>query len=481
MNVNEIKILKVARVKCDKSLLFFTRYFFKKLKNQKFITNWHHANLCDKFEDVADYKTLFLNINQPPRTSKTELAVNFVAQNLGRNPNGNYLYITASDDLRSEFSVKIRDIITSGEYQMMYGVRLKKDQNAKNLWRTEEGGGLKTATIFGQITGFGAGQMIDHNQDLEDFIRDFEGCIILDDINKIGDAESANANNTKAVKRIFDTILSRKNSADTPLINIQQRSGLEDATAALLMYYKDKPKVESIVLPIISPDGVPLWEWKFPIYEIESLKNNPLTAHMFQTQYMQNPMPLEGMAFPKSEIKTYKIIPTEIINENGVDKEVEQGWTFMVNDTADEGIDNFAGPIFQVIGDYIYLKDAIFDQENLTIQESQVQSKIKEHKVRKILIETNSAGAYFKRRLQELMPEVEMFGQYSKVNKMARILGMAGLIKLYLRVPEDPNSTTERFMNQVYKLLKTSTKEDDAPDSIALAFAHLEMHYGLFK
>lgn len=481
MTANEIKILKVARVKCDKSLLFFTRFFFKKLRNQKFIVNWHHKDLCNALERVADYVTIFLNINQPPRTSKTELAVNFIAQNLGKNPGGNYLYITSSDDLRGEVSVKIRDIITSPEYLFMYGVELKKDQNAKNLWRTKQGGGLKTATIFGQITGFGAGQMIEHDPDLENYIRDFEGCIVLDDINKIGDADDANANNAKANRRIFDTIFSRKNSHDTPIINIQQRSGLEDATANLLDFYEGKDKVENIVLPIIS-DGVPLWGWKFPIEDIESIKNSSKTAHMFETQYMQNPMPIEGLAFPKSEMKTYKTIPTEIIIEEGKEKEVEQGWTFIVNDTADEGADNFAGPIFKVIGDYVYLKDAIFDQENLTIQLSQMADKLKIHKpVAKVVIEINNAGAFFKRTLAEKHPDVEFFGQWSKGKKMSRILSYSGIIKLYFLFPENPSPVVERFMNQVFRLLKTSKKEDDAPDSLAIAAMHLEEHYNMFR
>jgi len=477
MNVNEQKRLTIARVKCDNSLMFFTRFFFKILRNQKFIINWHHNDLCKALERVSNYEIIFLNINQPPRTSKTELAVNFIAQGISKNPNGNYLYITSSDDLRSEVSVKIRDIITCSEYKSMYGVELKKDQNAKNLWRTIEGGGLKTATIFGQITGFGAGQMVEHDKELEDYIRNFEGCIILDDINKIGDADSRNANNEKANKRIFDTILSRKNTFDTPLINIQQRAGLEDATSCLLDFYDNKPKTKSIVLPIIS-DGVPMWKWKFPLSEIELIKNNPRTAHTFETQYMQNPQPLEGMAFARSEMKFYKSIPTEI-NEDG--KEIEQGWTFSVADTADEGSDRFAMPIFQVIGNYIYLKDSIFDQENLTVQESQVVEKDKQHHFAKLVVETNSFGAYFKRRIIELIPHLEVYGQNARANKMVRILSYAGIIKLYFLFPENPNPTTEKFMNQVFKLLKTSKKDDDAPDVLAAAAAHLERHYNLFR
>ena len=479
MTAEEIKILKVAKVKCDKSLLFFTRYFFKKLKNQKFILNWHHNEICRELEKVAKYETIFLNINIPPRSSKTELVVNFIAQNLGKNPKGNYLYITASDDLRSETSVKIRDIITSPEYKSMYGIELKVDQNAKNLWRTKQGGGLKTATISGQITGFGAGQMIDHDKDLEDYIRTFEGCIILDDINKIADSSSLNENNSKVNLRIFDTVFSRTNSDDTPIINIQQRAGIEDATYRLLKYYEGKEKVVNLVMPIIYPDGKLLWEWKFPLSKVEDFKNNPETSHMFETQFMQNPMPLQGLMYP-NKFQTYKEIPKEIINENGKDVTKIQGWCIGIIDSADKGDDHFAAPILQIIGDRMYLKDVIFNKIELISQEDVVKAKTKENNITKWVVETNHAGNYFANRLRLLMPDIEIFGQWSSTNKMSRIIASAGFLNRYLYVPDNPTGEMYLFLDQCYRLMKTSTKKDDAPDALSCGVAHLNKFYQIF-
>lgn len=478
-DIERIKRLKVARVKCDADLLFFTRFFFKVIKNQKFIINWHHDDICLELTKVANYETLFLNINIPPRHSKTELAINFIAQNLGKNPHGNYLYITASDDLRSETSVKIRDIITTREYQDMYGVRLKKDQNAKNLWRTEEGGGLKTATISGQITGFGAGQMIEHDPDLEEYLRDFEGCIVLDDINKIADAVSLSANNKKTNARIFDTVLSRKNSEDTPMINIQQRAGLEDATSVLLEFFEGKGKIKNLVLPIVYK-GRPLWPWKHSMGDIEAMKIHPLTKETFQSQYMQDPKVMEGVVFAESELKRFSEIPTEVEIIDGKEERVLQGWTLMCIDPADEGKDYFAGPVAQIIPPFVYVFDAIFDQDNLTLQEGAVVGKVKLHRVRKIVVETNAAGAYFQRRLRELNPGLEFYGKWNKANKMGRILAYSGLIMKYFKFPMKMTGALELFMEKVTRLLKTSTDEDDAPDSLSLMAEHLELHYQMF-
>jgi PBSX family phage terminase large subunit len=179
---------------------------------------------------------------------------------------------------------------------------------------------------------------------------------------------------------------------------------------------------------------------------------------------------LEGAVFPDRSIKRYKEFPENM-----------EYFTIAFVDSADEGTDNFAMPIARVYGDRIYITDAIFDQYNLTIQEGQVQSKVKEHHISVMVVETNSFGAYFIRRLRELLKGVEIFGQYQKANKMARILANSGLIKTYFYFPEKPNDTLQAFMNQVFSLLKDSKDRDDAPDSLAGLCAYVEKFHGLFK
>jgi predicted phage terminase large subunit-like protein len=307
----QIKMLKVARVKCDIDLLFFTRFFFKLLKGTKFIPNWHHTDISKALQDIGTYKYELLNINIPPRMSKTELAINFIARALGKNPTANFLYITASDELRSEVSVRIRDIITHPYFVAMYGVELKKDQNSKNLWKTTQGGGLKTATILGQITGFGAGQFTEINE-LVDYIREFEGCIVLDDINKINASDVLGAENDKVTSILFNTVLSRKNSDDTPIINIQQRAGIEDATAKLIQHYESTDsvhKVKNLVFPVLI-DGKSLWENKMPLSKIYELRDSPYTQRTFETQYMQNPVGKEGMYISR---EWFPIVPATIL------------------------------------------------------------------------------------------------------------------------------------------------------------------------
>lgn len=465
MNYSRAEILYL-RIECDKSLMFFTKLFFKELRGQRFGTNKHHEVICAAIDDVFNYKTRFLNINIPPRHSKTELALNAIALGLGKNPKGNYLYITASDELRSEVSVRIRDIVGSPLFKALYGVELRKDQQSKNVWRTNAGGGLKTATIFGQITGFGAGQMKSEiNSQIDDLFRDFEGGVFLDDIDKILDAESENANSKKTHNVIFNTILSRVNSMDTPFVNIQQRAGEEDSTYQLLEHFrlmKDQSKICNLVMPILNPDGTPLWPDKMDLEEIEFTRTSPKTAHVYETQYMQNPTSPNGRPFHKSKLLYYHKSELDLIL-------VKSEGCISYVDPKDEGNDYYCHTLGHIIGDTLYITDVIHNKFNTEITIPKSVEMIKRNKCQYTVVETNSMGAmvykWIKKKVRGSVLPVN-----SSAQKKTRIAtNEAGIIKhiRFLKDPE-PYSDYESYLDKLSKFEYGKVgKPDDAPDSTA--------------
>lgn len=378
--------LITARIECDNSLLFFTRFWFRVLRGSKFIINDHHKVIESELKRIENYELLLLNINIPPRFSKTEIAaVNFIARGIGMNPCSNWLYITASDELRAQTSVSIRDIVQHPYFKIMYGVELKRDQNGKNLWRTNKGGGLKTATIFGQITGFGAGQMIQHDAELDSYIRDFEGCIVLDDINKIDDSGQENAINEKVSRVILNTVLSRANSKDTPIINIQQRAGTKDATAVFQDYFKNSTKAKFLIMPVISKDGKLLWEWKCGHEEIERLKRK--SSDTFDTQYMQEPVSKQGILIPLSSLRfddLSKLQPYQSVYRGAV------------ADPADKGGDNYAMPFFFL--DFngkiptVYVKKVVHNKMGIIANTPQIKQNLEQLCIDECIVEKNGLG-----------------------------------------------------------------------------------------
>lgn len=179
---------------------------------------------------------------------------------------------------------------------------------------------------------------------------------------------------------------------------------------------------------------------------------------------------LEGQIFSESSLNYYKELPENI-----------QYFTIGYIDSADTGEDSFAMPIARVYEDRVYIIDVIFDKYNLTIQESQVQSKVKEHKINELAVETNSFGAYFSRRLRELVPGVTVFGMYSKSNKLGRIIANSGMIKRHFYFPCNPNDNVKKYMSEVIALSVTSKDHDDAPDSLAGLCAYLEKYRATFR
>jgi predicted phage terminase large subunit-like protein len=180
---------------------------------------------------------------------------------------------------------------------------------------------------------------------------------------------------------------------------------------------------------------------------------------------------LEGAIFPPDSLKYYKDFPPDDM----------EYYTIGYIDSADTGEDYFSMPVARVCGNKVYVFDCIFDQCNLTIQEAQVQNKVRIHHISELVIETNSFGAYFSRRIRELIPTVEVFGMFSKTNKIARILANSGLVKYYFYFPEKPNPDLQKFMEQFTSILNTSKDKDDAADSISGMCSYLERYKSLFK
>lgn len=453
------------RHECDKDLLFFTKFWFRVLRGTKFITNWHHQAICDELKRIENYDLELLSVNIPPRFSKTEIcAVNFIARGVGMNPNSNWLYITASDELRAQTSVSIRDIVSHPYFKIMYDVELKKDQNAKNLWRTTQGGGLKTATISGQITGFGAGQMIVHEKDLEDFIRNFEGCIVLDDINKIDDTESENANNDKVNRVLFNTILSRKNSSDTPMINIQQRAGELDATEKLQEYYKDNNKAKFLVIPARDEKGVPTWEWKLDREKLLQLEKSHQTAHIFETQYQQNPSSKSGKMFPLESLKRYESKDIDIKDAD---------FCLSIIDPKDDGKDYICNLYGYGYDGKIYINDLVFNDDDSEISMSDVSMKLNTLKPRYTRVEKNGGGGHYARFLRS-KTKAEILTSNTTMNKHTKIITWSAFIKefFYFRSDYEIGSDYDKFMKQLlgYRKNKDESKKlhDDAPDGCCM-------------
>ena len=84
------------------SLLIFIQTMYKIRTGREFEVSKpicresHHISICKSLFKVFTGETTRLIINVPPRYSKTEILINFVAWTLAHFPDSNYLYVSYS-------------------------------------------------------------------------------------------------------------------------------------------------------------------------------------------------------------------------------------------------------------------------------------------------------------------------------------------------------------------------------------------------
>lgn len=293
----DIALTLAARDMARDDLYFFSRYMFKLRRGYAWIRADHHAVICDALMRVFRGECKRLIINVPPRYSKTELAVvNFAAWAMGKAPDSEFIHTSYSGTLAANNSFQARELVQYDEYRHIFPeVEIRGDSNAKNEWRTTEGGVFYATGAMGTITGYGAGK---HRPS-------FGGAIIIDDPHKADEAKS-NVKRRNVIEWFSTTLESRKNSKDTPIILIMQRLHQEDL-AGWLLNGGNGEKWEHIMLPALRDDGTALWPEK---HDVETLKRMEASNRfVFAGQYQQRPTVQGGNIMRGDWFQLYDVAP----------------------------------------------------------------------------------------------------------------------------------------------------------------------------
>ena len=461
--VRDIDILKTW---CLASTLNFTRYFFKQRNHRKFIVGRHHRIIASALDDVLAGRTKKLIINIAPRYGKTELAVkNFIAMGLALNPKAKFIHLSYSDDLARDNSSDVQAIMREQEYKRLFDARPTSTNSKK--WYTEQGGGLYAVSSAGQVTGFGAGLVDaepDDSETIDDMMpycngTDFGGAIIIDDPIKPDDALSALVR--QKVNQKFDTtIRNRVNSRNTPIIIIMQRLNENDLCGYLIGKEPDEWRV--ISLPCIYTDEngqeQPLWEFKHTLAELHDLRDK--NAWVYDTQYMQNPKPMEGLMY-ESEWKTYTIRPASryCIRKAYID-------------TADTGEDFLCAIVYDETETANYIVDVLFTQRPMEYTEPATAQMLTKHGVAECVIESNNGGRSFARAVEQQLrlmgnhkTKIKWFHQ--TLNKQERIFSHSAEVQNITMMPDGWERLFPAFNAQITGYMKVGNNaHDDAPDAL---------------
>jgi predicted phage terminase large subunit-like protein len=255
----------------------------------------HHQIICEALMRVYRGECKRLIINVPPRYSKTELAVvNFIAWALGKVPDAEFIHASYSGALAINNSSAVRSVVQHEAYAEIFP-DMQLGSDAKAHWTTTAGGVMYATGTGGTITGFGAGK---HREG-------FGGAIIIDDPHKADEANS-DVIRKGVIEWFQNTLESRKNSPDTPIIVIMQRLHEKDL-AGWLLAGGNGEVWENVCLPVWNEDGTPLWPEK---HDADTLRRMEKAApYVFAGQYRQRPAPPAGGVIKPDMMAVVDAIP----------------------------------------------------------------------------------------------------------------------------------------------------------------------------
>lgn len=282
---------------CMTDLMEFSKVMFKARKGSSMKENWHQQAICEALEKVVIGKTKRLIINIPPRSGKTELAVlNFIAWATGIFPDSEWIHASYSKRLAAANTYGVREIMRNEVYAQIFpAVKLRNDSTAKDEFRTVQGGVIYATGAEGSITGRGAGGMQGR----------FQGAIVIDDPHKPGEANSA-LMRQNVIDWFQQTMESRKNSPDTPIIVIMQRLHESDL-AGWLLGGGNGEKWDHIVIPALDENDQSFWPEQFRTDDLH--RQRASSSYMFAGQMMQQPAPAGGGIFKDEWWRYYSSLP----------------------------------------------------------------------------------------------------------------------------------------------------------------------------
>lgn len=461
-----IRDVDIERTFCLSSTLNFTRYMFKHKTGMKFVIGEHHKEICRILDRVIKGELKRVIINIAPRYGKTELvSKSFIAYGLALNPKSKFIHLSYSDDLVLDNSKEINEMVRSDYYQRLFPEVVVDSKNTKK-WYTSEGGGMYAVSAAGQVTGFGAGRVDDPEdgqKDMESFTpaweTNFAGAIIIDDPIKPEDALSEVVRE-RVNNRFETTIRNRVNSRNTPIIIIMQRLHEHDLCGYLQEIEPEEWTVLSLPCIWYDEQGKehPLWEFKHTLEELHKIQNS--NSFVFETQYLQNPKPLEGLMY--SEFRTYEAIPyaASMIKKN-------------YTDTADTGSDYLCSICYVETPTGNYITDVLYTQKPMEYTEPTTAEMLTRNETKMCYIESNNGGRTFGRNVEaqcRLMNNNKTtfipFTQSS--NKRVRIFSRSNDVQNLIYFPVGWERKWPEFASHLksYRKQQEFNSHDDAEDTL---------------
>jgi phage terminase large subunit-like protein len=296
--------------------LLFEQLLKRKVKQDfllfaRLCLNWWRPYLFHRklAEIIVTGKQNKIMIFAPPQHGKSTItSVLYPAWALGHDPTLRIILVSYSASLAEHFSFRIREIIHSEIYKGIFSTRIKKKRDTINYWETEDGGYLLASGVEGAMTGYSADLII-----IDDPIENW--------------AKASSPASRESIWLWYTTTLISRLQRNGKILLIMTRWHTDDLAARILAVEKDwvvyrfpaiaESKDEhakndeilryNTIDPTNRQPGLPLVPELHDVEKLEELRK----FRGFMSLYQGVPMPPEGTAFRRNQIKIvqdYKLL-----------------------------------------------------------------------------------------------------------------------------------------------------------------------------
>lgn len=418
----------------------------------------------DAYQRILDGELDFLSISMPKRAGKSQLGINFTNMLSGKFPDRSTLMEGTGDDLVNSFYKGCLEyLLTPNEY-LFYDVfpqsklvQTNADLKTLNLMNKSRFPTIMCRSIDARQVG----------------LSEATNLLYLDDCVE-GREEAKNRQRLDEKWEIISGDIIGRAIEGTPIVICGTRYSLYDPIGRLQEEMKKQNKrceiIETPALDLVTDES----NFEYirdgkKVFTTQYFRDqrDMLSAEQFESEFQQQPFEAKGLLFPKSSLNRFFELP--------VGKEPDT--IIAACDTADKGADYCAMPIAAVYGQEVYIVDVVFDDSTPEVTKPEVAKALIKNKVVSAMFESNNAGSYFARDVQDILNKREYMcsirTKRTISNKQTRIeFASDNILKnFYFKDPStyERNSQYAEFMRQVTSYTRSGkVPHDDAPDSLSL-------------
>lgn len=422
--------------------------------------------IVNAFQQVSDGELDLLTVSQPKRTGKTTLGLMFVLFRAGQHPVGSSICSGAGNDLVKSFYTGCLDILQKPEEYLYYDVFPKArlaatnaDEKTIHLEKKKRFATITCRSIDGALTGSTESTP--------------NGVMYLDDLV----SDELEANNRNRLDTLWDKVrgdLLGRRLEGCPIVAQGTRYSLYDPLGRLQEIAPTMGwRTKVVEIPALDPvtdesnfeivlNGKPAFTTEYYRHERELV-----TPVQWASQFQQEPFEAKGLLFPENELNRYFELP--------VDQEPDA--IISVCDTAEGGGDSVMMPIAYIYGEDVFIEDCVFDNSTPEHTKPECAKKLVDHKVGVATFESNNAGSYFARDVEELVKKmggrVSIRTRRTISNKQTRIeMASDGILKHFYFKDKSLYKPSDQYGQMIRELVTYTrtgkVKHDDSPDGLSL-------------